>query len=241
MSGTFLVRGFWGPRAEASVELAERVCAFLGRLESLRPEGFGDWVLSDDSALSAGDPASLGARIEQQIELRGAEGAELGVVLAISGRSKAGAKCTVTATVGVTSQLEALKNSVVVKLQPSTAGDGGEWPAAAEQTLSALVEEWAPDWGDVSTRGLWAGLRGKVTVQDRAPRIGIFTYLSASRWSSLNRVQLTGNLKEESRGGGIISLPSEGDMSPVDAAIATDLALRGSEALAPMPTDRPHL
>lgn len=241
MSETFLVRGFWGPRAEANVDLAQRTCAFLSRLGRLRPEGFGDWVLADDSVLSVDDPASLGARIEQKVELRGAEGAELGVVLVVSGSSPTGATCRVTATVGVTSQLEALQNSIVVKLQPSMTGDSGEWLAAAEQTLSDLVDEWAPDWGDVSTRGLSAGLRGKVTVENRAPRIGFFTYVSGSRWSLLNGVQLTGNLKEHPLGGGMISLPSEDVMSPVDAAIATDAAVRDSGALAPMPTDRPHL
>lgn len=241
MSETFLVRGFWGPRAESVLELAERTSAFTSRLERLRPEGFGDWSLPDGTKVSGGDPEWLGAHLAQEIERRGAEGAELGVVLVLAGGSSEGANCTVTATVGVSSRLAALKNSVVVKLRPPETADGVEWLHAARQSLSDLVETWAPDWGDVSTRGLWADVRGKVTVQDRAPRVGYLTYLSSARAGSLGDVPSSMDVTRLPGGGAVVSPLEGGRMPKAEEIIALDRALAACGALTPMPTDRPLL
>jgi hypothetical protein len=45
MAETFLIRGFWGSRAEGDAGLAERIGSLLGRLDALLPGRDGRWDL----------------------------------------------------------------------------------------------------------------------------------------------------------------------------------------------------
>lgn len=231
------MRGFWGPRAEESLELARRVCALLARIEDLRPEGFGDWVLAEETRLSSGDPGRLAEYIDSEIERRGEDGTHLGVVLVTSAVAPSGAKVSVTATVGVTSRSASLKNSVVVEV-----GGPDESVEIAQRTLAALVDEWDPDWGDIASHQLWDDVRGRVRTRRRAPRIGYVTYLSRTRWGLVSAgPDLPCRLEQWSEDSGVLSLLSQTGSLPLpDAVVALDHAIDGTGAFQAMPTDRPH-
>jgi hypothetical protein len=236
MAETFLIRGFWGPRAEGDAELPGRVRRFLGRLNALRPGPGDTWSLPEDDRLEAADSAGLAHYVREEAAQVRQESDKLPTVLVLWAKPADGIKIEVTIAAGSTG----MKNSAVVTFVPS-AGDVDAQLAMAHDVLGALVEEWDPDWGDIYTRQLQGGLRGRVEARTESPRAGYSLYLSGLRWKAARAVSLPGRQWELAEGG-VVSLDGEpGSLPSVDQVVALDEALAPTAAFGPVPHDSPHL
>ena len=240
MAETFIIRGFWGPRAEGDAGLAERTGSLLGRLDALLPGGVDRWDLPKGDPVAVADHAGLASYVRELAEEARRESPGLGIVFVSSGMGSDGAWFRVTLAAGGTALGPGLMNSVVVKLA-WPAGDVDAQLAMACDALVALVEEWDPDWGDIYTRRLRDGLRDRVEARMRAPSPGYSVYLSSLRCEAARAVSLPGR-QWELAGGGVVSVDSErGSLPSVDQVLALDQALASSGAFEPTPVDSPHI
>lgn len=240
------IRGFWGTRQESVEELAKRWVAFLRRLSELDGEVFDGWRESSDNELTAPyltpTISTLATYICAQNPEENAD--FIGRTATLSASRPACPNVRVSATAGgvegvvgsrvvVTLGIEAVPQTAESEVARRLRGRLGD-------LLSALVEEWEPDWGDVSDMALRDAVANAQGLRPSNPRCGTITYLSAGR-----RALAPPDLPSVSRtlpdGGVVIDLTdAQGGVATVDQVIAVDSLLRKAGALEklPIPTDR---
>jgi hypothetical protein len=240
MTDQLMMRGFWGPRRETAEGLAERLSAFCGRLAELFPGGTTQWLDAQEVGFPLASPDAARAFVEQRFAKLSEAEAELGVVLVASAAQANGAKLTFNASAGGFSELRTLKNNVVLKVDPPSDVKVRDRVTIARQCFSVLVQEWEPDWADLTSHELWDAVRGTVQVKSRAPRAGFLTYLSAGRKAGLP-VELMAQSVETSDGGILIGGTAENEFIAPPQVADIDNVLRPTPAFEPVPTDRSRL
>lgn len=240
MTDQLMMRGFWGPRREKAEDLAERLSAFCGRLGELFSGGATEWLDAQEVGFPLASPDAAREFVQQRFaKLPDAE-AELGVVLVASAMQTNGAKLTFNASAGGFSELRTLKNNVVLKVDLPSGGMARDHVEIARQCFSILVQEWEPDWADLTSHELWDAVRGTVQVKSRAPRAGFLTYLSAGRKAGVP-VELMSKSVETSDGGILIGGAVEHEFLAPARIADIDNVLRPTPAFEPVPTDRSRL
>jgi hypothetical protein len=240
MTDQLMMRGFWGPRRETAEGLAERLSAFCGRLGELFPGGTTQWLDAQEVGFPLASPDAARAFVEQRFAKLSEAEAELGVVLVASAAQANGAKLTFNASAGGFSELRTLKNNVVLKVDPPSDVKVRDCVTIARQCCSVLVQEWEPDWADLTSHELWDAVRGTVQVKSRAPRAGFVTYLSSGRKAGVP-ADIAAQAVETSDGGILIGGVTDKEfLTPTQVADIDD-ALRPTPAFEPVPTDRSRL
>ena len=240
MAETFIIRGFWGSRAETDAGLAERIGSLLGRLGAILPGGVDRWELAKREPLAVADQAGLESYVRELAEKGRRESPGLGVIFVSTGKGSDGAWFRLTLSAGGTVLGPRQMNSIVLKLVwPSGAVDAQL--GMARDALVALAEECDPDWGDIWTHQLSNALRGRAEERKRAPSAGYSYYLSGLRWTAATAASLPGRQRELARGG-VVSLDGERDcLPPADQVVALDQALASAGAFEPIPVEPPRL
>ncbi|UGY93372.1 Imm52 family immunity protein [Streptomyces gobiensis] len=238
-----VVRGFWGPRSEGPLELAERWLAFLERLRKLDPDTFCGWreVAESDAKAPATalDPVALAAYITAANPEPDAQ--QIGYRATVWTRQEGRPEVTVKVTGGGTA--DNVPQSVVVNLELMDEDHEAPQARLLPEALVALADVWDVDWGDFYDDDLMDAVEEAYDLSNSSPRCGRAVYLSSGR-KALAPEDLPGRRLATGHGGVVIDLSGPKGEAPVtDTVIAVNGALRNSGALEelPYPMDRPKL
>ncbi|MET9803453.1 hypothetical protein [Streptomyces sp. NPDC006368] len=232
-----VVRGFWGPREESPEVLARRWQVTLRRIAELLPaagaeagapraEDAWGWQhvrASGPATELRADEASLLAALRAQRETDAWSGGHgYGLRLVTTGAQ--GWRIEVSGLAGGTPEF--LLQSMVIGV---TAPDGADIPDAA--LLTAIAEEWEPDFGDVSDDDVLDVLEDEGGFGVGEPLVGWVGYLSAAR-AALVPDDVAAARKELRGGGVLLDIAAPDD---TDGVLRACLRLRDAGALQPLP------
>lgn len=240
MAHQLMMRGFWGPRPEGEEGVTERLSAFCKRLGDLFPGEMAEWLDASEIGVRLEDVDEARAFVQQCFSKLSDTETELGVVLVASASPANGVKLTFNAIAGGFSQLATLKNNIVLKLDLPPGIAEHDRVTIARNCFDVLLEEWEPDWGDLTSRVLWDAIRSAVQIKSRTPRAGYVTYLSAGRKAEIP-TELMPQSTETADGGILIGDTADGSFLPPARIADIDNSLRATPAFEPLPTDRSRL
>ncbi|MBJ6640410.1 hypothetical protein H4K36_25725 [Streptomyces sp. DHE7-1] len=240
MAEQLMMRGFWGPRQEKSDDLAERLSAFCRRLGELIPGGIVHWLDAQDAAVALASQEGARAFVGQRFAGLADDEGRLGVVLVASAEGAGGMKLTFSASAGGYSELRTLKNNAVLKIDVPSGVTAQAHAELARECFAVLVEEWEPDWADLTSHDLWDAIRDKVQVKSRTPRAGFVTYLSSGRREGVP-ADIVAPSVATADGGILIGAGTGSEFIGQDRVAQIDNALRSTPAFEPVPTDRSRL
>jgi hypothetical protein len=223
-----LVRVMWGPREESAAQVADRWLAAVAALAAVDPELLGRWVRpreNEQGGLDL-DPLDDPAVALAVIEGGRAKPPQTGFSVRGWNARRGAGEVSFKASAG--SRSKVTPNVAYLEFTPGTGEEARRWAGLAQPALLALVSAWEPDHGNVWTRDLMDAQQPAA----REPFAGYVTYLSAGRCRGP-----AGELPGAARtpdGGLVIATPSTED------AVALGATLRGTDAFAPVPKDRPR-
>ncbi|WP_116950650.1 Imm52 family immunity protein [Jiangella endophytica] len=225
-----VMRGFWGARQESAKAVADKLVAFTARLDGVVGERV-SWTTRDMRSLA--DPLEFEQVVAAAFD-ENTDAPHLGASQFYDGSAKGLEAASIGMVVGGYSDSGNVKNSIVVKIRSA---DVERFGAAV---LRAVVSEWDPDWGDVTSSSLMRALADAQPRGKPIPKMGYMTYLSEARAQALPD-GLEKHLQRLDNGGVVIgSNEKDGFLT---AATATELAelLRSSAAFAATPASSSKL
>lgn len=224
-----IARGFWGPRQESPVQIADKLVAFLAALDDVVGEAL-RWSSPHLADGLIADPANALQVIEEAFR-RNVDAPHLGVTQAYDARGEKTEDSSITMSVGGYSEAPNVRNAFVLTWRGEDAG------VFADPILRQLISVWEPDWAAVGPRSFMRALSEVQPVGTPEPKIGCLTYLSVGRAQAL-----PGGIDkyvERLDDGGVVLGSGEGDgFLSVDEATELAKMLRLSAAFSPTSTSR---
>jgi hypothetical protein len=227
-----IIRGFWGPRQESPETIADKLVAFIARLDGVLGESI-TWTSHRLPGESLADQ-TVARQVVTAAFAENIDAPHLGISQSYDGKATKFEFVSIGMVVGGHSDVKNVKNSIVLKIR----GAGVERFGAA--VLRVIVSEWDPDWGDVTTMPFMKELTGVQPRGKPIPKMGLMTYLSEGRAQALPG-GLEKHLQKLDNGGVLIGSGENDDFLTVAKATEFAKVLKLSAAFAETPTTRSKL
>lgn len=227
-----VIRGFWGPRQESPEAIADKLVAFIMRLDGVLGESVA-WTSHRMPGESLADPTVARQVVTAAFE-ENTDAPHVGISQSYDGKATNFEAVSIGMVVGAHSDVKNVKNSIVFKLR------GAEVERFGVDVLRAIVAEWDPDWGDVTTMPFMKELAGVQPRGKPVPKMGLVTYLSEGRARALPG-GLEKHLQKLDNGGVLIGSGENDGFLTVAKATEFAKVLKLSAAFAETPTTRSKL
>ncbi|MEU6119548.1 Imm52 family immunity protein [Streptomyces sp. NPDC047117] len=234
------VGGVWGPRQESPDQLAERWLRLLRRLAKIAPEDFAGWraeaVGQAEQLPENADAAWFTSYLERVNPQDDAAtiGYSAVLVAAAPGRP------IITLSVGAGGTPQFAPQTAVITVRSADLNDSAPLVARLPEVLTAIVESWDADWGDIADDDLLGVLEKEYELDNSTPRCGRAVYLSSGR-GALVPEDVPGRRSVTEHGGLVLDLSRpDGSAPDADHVLAVNGLLRKAGALEelPYPMDR---